>query len=149
MAYCTIETDRINEYPKGAGCVVFQDEMSYRRAIATHQLNVKFDDGVRKVGGSTSFPLANIHSHCSGRDEAVHCQRYSMRSMPEPQHEVLQVGAFCCLICMGYHSDLSPCSSQLCLAYYCDCCWPLMHNSASKMDHMPMKRGRGGGAGDS
>lgn len=50
MVYCIIELDRINEYPKGAGCIVFKDKESYLKAIAAHQLNLRFDDGVRKVG---------------------------------------------------------------------------------------------------
>ncbi len=50
VAYCTIELDRVNEYPKGAGCIVFCNKESYIKAIATHQLHLKFDDGNRQVG---------------------------------------------------------------------------------------------------
>jgi len=107
VAYCIIELDRINEYPKGAGCIVFQNKESYVKAIAIHQLNLRFDDGVRKV--ELKPFIAND----------MQCERCSSH-------------------------DTKYCCNLICLSYYCDYCWPKVHNNAAKANHVPMKRGRGG-----
>lgn len=49
VAYCSIEQDKVSLYPKGAACVVFCSKEDYIKAIAVHEVLLRFPEGDRKV----------------------------------------------------------------------------------------------------
>lgn len=61
VAYCSIEQDRVTQYPKGAACVIFSTKESYIKAIAIHELVLRFSEGDRKVIFIKFNLFLNIH----------------------------------------------------------------------------------------